>query len=84
MDPRVTTSAKDLQLQHNISLMCYTNIQKCMAAKNAGAANLDKFQTAFAGILNTLHDSDMPPTTQIINAAKETEAAFNAVYKPMK
>ena len=84
MDPRVTTNAKDLQLQHDISLMCYTNIQKCMAAKNAGAANLDKFQTAFAGILNTLHDSDMPPTTQIINAAKETEAAFNAVYKPMK
>jgi photosystem II stability/assembly factor-like uncharacterized protein len=76
MDPRVKTSAKDLQLQHDISLMCYTNIQKCMAAKKAGAANLDKFQSAFAGILNLLHDSDMPPTAQMITAAKETEKAF--------
>ena len=84
MDPRVKTPVKDLQLQHDISLMCYSNIQKCMVAKKAGATNLDKFQTAFAGILNLLHDSDMPPTTQMINAAKETEAAFNAVYKTMK
>ncbi len=76
MDPRVKTSTKDLQLQHDISLMCYTNIQKCIAAKKAGATNLDKFQTAFAGILNLLHDSDMPPTAQVITAAKETEKAF--------
>ena len=81
MDPRVKTGIKDLQLQHNLSLMCYNNIQKCIAAKNKGATNLDKIQSAFAGILNMLHDSDMPPTTQMINSAKETEKAFLEAMK---
>ncbi|MEI9955709.1 MAG: hypothetical protein WDM90_05225 [Ferruginibacter sp.] len=30
IDPRVKTSAKDLQLQHDLSVMCYNNILKCM------------------------------------------------------
>jgi photosystem II stability/assembly factor-like uncharacterized protein len=81
MDPRVKTSAKDLQLQHDLSVMCYTNIQKCMAAKKKGATNLDKFQSAFTGILNLLHDSDMPPTMQMVTGAKETERAFLEALK---
>jgi hypothetical protein len=81
MDPRVQTSVKDLQLQHDLSVMCYNNIQKCIAAKNNGATSLDKIQSAFAGILNILHDSDMPPTAQMISAAKETEKAFLEAIK---
>ena len=81
MDPRVKTGAKDLQLQHDISIMCYNNIQKCIAAKNNGAKDLDKLQSAFAAVHNALQDSDMPPTTQMITAAKETEKAFLEAIK---
>ncbi len=81
MDPRIKTGTKDLQLQHDISVMCYNNIQKCIAAKNNGAKDLDKLQTAFAAVHNALQDSDMPPTTQMITAAKETEKAFLEAIK---
>jgi hypothetical protein len=40
MDPRVKTSMKDLQLQHDLSLLCYNNTQTAMKAlKNNGAKN---------------------------------------------
>lgn len=81
MDPRVKTATKDLQLQHDISVMCYNNIQKCIAAKNNGAKDLDKLQSAFAAVHNALQDSDMSPTMQMIDAAKETEKQFIEAWK---
>lgn len=91
MDPRVKTNLKDLALQHDLSLMCYNNMQKCMTALKATdaageeAAELRKelntrFRT-FSIIQNILQDSDMPPTTQIIVAAKEAEKDFAATWK---
>jgi hypothetical protein len=71
MDPRVKTSKKDLQLQHDLSLMCYNSIKKCMAATKAGVSGLDKLQNTFAAIQNALQESDMPVTTQMIMAAKK-------------
>ncbi len=54
-------------------------------AAGDGAAELRKelntrFRT-FSSIQNILQDSDMPPTTQIIAAAKEAEKDFAATWK---
>ncbi len=86
IDPRVKTGAKDLLLQHNLSVMCYKNIEKCMKAlegldtKSEKAKALAKFISSFTSIHNVLQDSDWPPTTQMIQAAKETELAFKKFY----
>jgi photosystem II stability/assembly factor-like uncharacterized protein len=91
MDPRVKTSKKDLQLQHELGLMCYNNILKCKKAlENTGDKNsanvkeLSRYTSSFERIHNSLQDSDWPPTTQMINAAKETEQAFNKFYSTLK
>jgi photosystem II stability/assembly factor-like uncharacterized protein len=90
MDPRVKTSVKDLQLQHDLSLMCYNNIKKCMKMpeglnENTEAAKIvTSFINKFTGIHNVLQESDWAPTTQMVKAAKETAAAFGQFYKPLK
>jgi photosystem II stability/assembly factor-like uncharacterized protein len=82
MDPRVKTSVKDLQLQHDLSLQCYNNIKQCMkkletANQNSEAAKtLNSFMNKFTSIQNVLQESDWAPTTQMIKAANETVAAF--------
>jgi hypothetical protein len=79
MDPRVKTSAKDLQLQLDLSLKCYSNIKKCMAAlkglddNSENAKALSRYINNFSALHNMLQDSDWPPTTQMINAVKENE-----------
>lgn len=113
MDPRVTTKTADLEIQHNLSLLCYNGRKICTAAANEltvlrkqiknllPAANrevLNKLQaidtlavmlestpprskdkgfnqlnSAFAGVFNILHDTDMPPTEQAMNAAIEAQ-----------
>jgi photosystem II stability/assembly factor-like uncharacterized protein len=91
MDPRVKTSRKHLQLQHDLSVACYHNILKCKTAldniedkNSANAKELLKYQSNFERIHNSLQDSDWPPTTQMINAAKGTELAFNKFYSTLK
>ncbi|MEP7255041.1 MAG: hypothetical protein ABI666_04650 [Ferruginibacter sp.] len=92
MDPRVKTSLKDLQLQHDLSLMCYNNIKKCMEALKEISIKHDdklidfekslrKYSGTFSSIHNTLQDSDMPPTSQVITAAKEAETGFAEAWK---
>jgi hypothetical protein len=87
MDPRVKTSAKDVTLQHDLSLMCYNNIQKNMQALNTISKSqnnkwadlekeIKKLLSTFNSIQNILQDSDMPPTTQTIKAAKDAETGF--------
>ncbi len=87
MDPRVKTAAKDLQLQHDLSISCYNNIKKCMAAlqgldpNSEKAKALAKYLSSFMSIQNTLQDSDWPPTAQMISAANETETALKSFLK---
>jgi photosystem II stability/assembly factor-like uncharacterized protein len=90
MDPRVKTSIKDLQLQHDLSLMCYNNIKKCMKKleglnENAEDAKIvTSFINKFTAIHNVLQESDWSPTIQMINAANETAAAFTQFYKTLQ
>jgi photosystem II stability/assembly factor-like uncharacterized protein len=74
MDPNVKTSAKDLQLQHDLSYGLYTSrknlLEKKLSSENEKKerAQLDR---KMAGVFDILQDSDMPPTTQAVAAAKE-------------
>jgi hypothetical protein len=86
MDPRVKTSAKDLQLQHDLSLSCYNYIKKCMNDLNTitdkdKLAAVRKLLSSFTGLQNTLQDGDWPPTTQMIKAVNETVVAYEALMK---
>lgn len=89
-DPRVKTTVKDLQLQHDLSLMCYNNIKICMEKleslnENAEPAKtLNTYINKFTAIHNVLQESDWPPTTQMINAAEETAVAFKQFYNSLK
>lgn len=81
MDPRVKTSVKDLVVQHDLSLICYNNILKCQndlkfISDKDQVAEIRKYMGSFISLQNILQDSDMPPTTQTINAVKETVAAY--------
>ncbi len=70
MDPRVKTSLKDLQRQHDLSMICYEGKKK---TKNSNPALYRKFDTLF-GILTS---TDMSPTSQteaaVLQAKKELE-----------
>lgn len=90
MDPRVKTGKQEIQLQHDLSLMCYKNILKCMnkletiADKNTdNAKKLAEYESSFERIHNSLQESDWPPTSQVVRAAKETEQAFNKFYSTL-
>ena len=94
MDPRVKTSVKDLILQHDLSLRCYKNLQRCMDALNAISdkdekladtrKNFSEYSRKFSAIQNILQDSDMPPTTQTIAAATDAATEFEIVWKKFK
>ena len=86
MDPRVKTSVKDITLQHDLSLICYYNILKCrndlkIISDKDQVAEVRKYLNTFSSLQNTLQDGDWPPTTQVINAVKETVAAYEASLK---
>jgi hypothetical protein len=89
MDPRVKTGVKDLQLQHDLSLMCYNNIKRCMDLltrlnDNASAEKqkvVIKFQNAFTTLHNLLQESDMPPTKQMLTETIKTETDFKKLEK---
>jgi photosystem II stability/assembly factor-like uncharacterized protein len=108
MDPRVKTSFKDLQLQHDLSLQAYNNRNQIMELSNKIAVlktktkdqptidSLDKFvagargskeislsqmEGAFGTLHNLLQDSDMPPTTQMINSMKDAQADFQKLLQ---
>jgi len=70
MDPRVKTSLKDLQRQHDLSMICYEGKKK---TKDSNPDLYRKFDALF-GILS---QTDMAPTTQI-------ETAVMAAQKELK
>jgi len=90
MDPRVKTSIKDLQLQHDLSLACYMNIKKCrvvlkeIAEKRDGKfSDIEKefarYARTFSSLHNLLQQSDMPLTSQMISSLKESEEGFKDI-----
>ena len=92
MDPRVKTGFKSLVIQHDLSLMCYNNIQKCITALKEIAAkqdeklidagkNFKKYSEVFNTIQNALQETDLPATSQVIIAAKEAENSFKGDWK---
>ncbi|MEP7111519.1 MAG: hypothetical protein ABI760_26225 [Ferruginibacter sp.] len=88
MDPRVKTGVKDLQLQHELGLLCYKDIQTAMKALKDNTAKTDetvKSLSNYISIFRTLHralqDNDMAPTTQMIKAVRDGRKGFEEVMK---
>ncbi len=88
MDPRVKTGRKDLAVQYDLSMGCYKNQQICMdALKQMGAdekftalkKDFNTYIRTFSSLQNILQNSDMPPTSQTILAAKDAEVGFSIV-----
>lgn len=74
MDPNVKTTAADLKLQHDLSFELYVARKNLLAKKPATenekkeSAQLDR---KMAAVFEILQDTDMPPTTQTVSAAKK-------------
>ena len=74
MDPRVTTSTKDLQLQHDLSYDLYDLRKKLRASvPQTDELKTEKAKTerALTSVYEVLQDTDMPPTTQAVRAAND-------------
>ena len=74
MDPNVKTSAKDLQLQHDLSYGLYTSRKDLLAKKHSSEnekKEMDQHDRKMAGVFAVLQNTDMPPTTQAVSAATE-------------
>ncbi len=72
MDPRVKTTVKDLQLQHDYSVKCYEYIKACMQKGKA----FEKYMGAFTSVMNAMQDADMPPTQQAVAAFAKAEKEY--------
>lgn len=70
MDPRVKTSVKDLQRQHDLSVICYEGKKK---TKDSNPDQYRKFDALF-GILT---QTDMPPTSQTEKAVLGMQVTSN-------
>jgi photosystem II stability/assembly factor-like uncharacterized protein len=108
MDPRVKTSLKDLQLQHDLSLLAYNNRKQLMqignkiailksktkdqpgidslnkfinGVKGGADVNLNQMAGIFASLQNLFQESDVPPTTQMMNAMKEAQVNFQKLLR---
>jgi len=124
MDPRVKTSAKDIQGQHDLSYQCYMARKECMTileeikqfrfmlkgqmtnstsavadelnkkdkmareleatAQGSTEPSFGRLNAGFASVFSALQESDMPATTQMINAAKELKQQFEVLKKKWK
>lgn len=91
MDPRVKTNAKELQLQLDISLTCYENLQNCLTAlkqitakkdekKSAFEKDFNKYVRTFSSLQHLLQQSDMPPTSQMVSAFNTSEKEFLVLW----
>jgi hypothetical protein len=58
MDPRVKTSLKDLQRQHDLSMICYEGKKKTMGKQ-------PELYGIYSALLSILTQTDMPPTAQV-------------------
>lgn len=82
MDPRVKTSLKDLQKQHDLSLICYHNTITCHDILNHGKLQsveenqVNQFIGVFTRLHNVLQDSDMIPSQHVSDAVKKSDLEF--------
>lgn len=77
-DPRVKTSPEKMKQIHDMSMVCYEAKQKISAKLKENPskeieAKLNKLKNLFGAIFNILVDTDMPVTTQTINALEEVQ-----------
>jgi hypothetical protein len=72
MDPRVKTSLKDIQLQHDYSVKCYNYIKQSI---NKGKG-YEKYTAAFSTLHGLMQESDMPPTKQMMDAFIKMEKEY--------
>jgi hypothetical protein len=70
IDPRVKTSVQDLQKQHDLSMICYEGRKKTI---NKNPALYRKFTALF----EILEQTEMAPTTQVINAVLAAQKELN-------
>jgi photosystem II stability/assembly factor-like uncharacterized protein len=91
MDPRVKTSLRSLQLQHDLSYQCYKDREQVMTVTKEIRTKTSKYPAdkidsllkhfaAINGALNSafgiLQGADVKPTSQCIDAAKAAHAEF--------
>ena len=75
MDPRVKSSAADLEKQFSLSMICYEGRIK---AKAMGSKTLE---SKFASLLDQLQETEMPPTTQLTLAVKQLSEQLGQLIK---
>ena len=87
-DPRVKTSPEKMKQIHDMSMICYEakqrisaklEVQKKEGISKESEAKLNKLKGSFSSIFNTLIDTDMPVTTQIIKALKESKKELSTL-----
>jgi hypothetical protein len=81
MDPRVKTHYQELQIQHDLSMICYSNMNKCMESKKEEVIiskkdMLSNYFNIFSSLQAELQGSDMPPTQQMIDAVNLKDMEF--------
>jgi hypothetical protein len=80
MDPRITMTTAQLQKQFDLSMQCYDGIKQCQAWMTANIANKEKLVSVkrvhdnLARTMNLLQEADMPVTSQMEKAVKESVA----------
>ncbi|MEO6190627.1 MAG: glycoside hydrolase, partial [Saprospiraceae bacterium] len=90
MDPRVKTSLKNLQLQHDLSMKCYTNIlsiQKLVIEHQLSSEQekeASTFSANFITLQKLLQESDQKPTNKLAKEVQNKENEFKAWIKKEK
>ncbi len=93
MDPRVKTSTRDLQKQHDLSYQCYSdevrvmNLKGDLGAKSqaAGLESLNSIERTLRTELDRLQGADVAPTAQTVNAVREAHQKLEDILaKPRK
>ena len=94
MDPRVKTPLIDLQQQHNWSMRCYEGrleakylVEQTTKTKPEAKDRLtalNHLDNTFASLLNVLHDADVAPTVQTVNAIIAAEKDLQQLKQPGK
>jgi hypothetical protein len=81
MDPRVTTAVKDLQTQHDYSMICYQNSIKAASYKDPSFISI---VGEYKRLMHILQGADMTPTEQVIKAVNRVTDNFLEIEKSKK
>ncbi|WP_037360777.1 glycoside hydrolase [Asinibacterium sp. OR53] len=79
MDPRVTTSLKDLSDQHRYAMICYEGSRKAMEQVEKGKSAYTEVKNAFLSLLQQLEETDNPPTEQLIASVKRWQQKLQSL-----